>query len=51
MDLFNFDINNVSLDDNNCDSHDPKTIIRFRLRAWCNRHKQDKACKKQYAKN
>ena len=47
MDLFNFDLNNVSFDDNNYDNHDPKTNICFRLGAWCNRHKQHKACKKQ----
>ena len=34
MDIFNIDLNNISLDDTNHDEDDPDTIIFIRLLAW-----------------
>ena len=34
------DLNNIDLDDDNCDDNDdPETIIQVRVVAWCNRYK------------
>ena len=45
--LVNVDLNNVNTNDDNFDNDDPETVIHVRLITWCNRHKQQKACKKK----
>ena len=45
----NFDtmyLNNINLDDDSFDEDHPETTVLARLKAWCNRYKQRKACKK-----
>ena len=39
-------INNFSLDDDNCDDCNPRTIFHARLMAWYDRYKEEKASKK-----
>ena len=45
------DLNNINLDDDNCDEEDSETINHVRFMAWYNRFKQRKACKKQISKD
>ena len=48
--LISVDLNNINLDDANFSEDDPEIIIHVRLRAWCKKFKQCKACKKDISK-
>ena len=39
-------LNKISLDDDNCEDSDPKTMNHVRLMAWYDRYKSFKTCKK-----
>ena len=44
MNLDTMYLNNINLDDDSFDEDRPETIALARLKAWCNRYKQRKAC-------
>ena len=46
MGILRVGLNNINLDDVNCDD-DPESIIHIRLMAWRDRYKQRKAIKKR----
>ena len=48
--IFRIDLNNINLDDVNCDEDDPDTIIHVRLMARHNKLKQRKSFKKDLSK-
>ena len=45
--ILSIDLNNINLDDTNCDEDDPETIIYMRLLSWHIKFEKLKALKKE----